>query len=319
MATVGMDRQAIERQDFPIARRGYATAAVDAHLRVLAAEIEELRQTRPGEWEPTLALMAGTHVQSIVQAAEAAATDVGRQALQSARNVREEADREAERTREQAIQQARTHVAAVARATSVLLERVSAIDGEVGALVESVRAGAGRLAGDLAAVETNMSELYDAAAGYAVSPVEQEPMTSDFGAELPATGPPEASSQQPPAPAPVYAPAPATVSAPPSVLAPAIAPAPAAAPAPAPISASAPVVADDGTPRETAAPATTYAQAGVPAATEANGDLDSARLIALNMALNGESRAEADRYLAENFQLADREKLVEEVYAAIEG
>ena len=50
-----------------------------------------------------------------------------------------------------------------------------------------------------------------------------------------------------------------------------------------------------------------------------NGDLDGARLIALNMALNGESRADTERYLAENFQLADRGKLVDEVYAAIEG
>ena len=48
-------------------------------------------------------------------------------------------------------------------------------------------------------------------------------------------------------------------------------------------------------------------------------DLDGARLIALNMALNGESRADTDRYLAENFELADRGKLIDEVYAAIEG
>jgi len=48
-------------------------------------------------------------------------------------------------------------------------------------------------------------------------------------------------------------------------------------------------------------------------------DVAGARLIALNMALNGESRADTDRYLAENFELADREKLIDEVYAAIEG
>jgi hypothetical protein len=36
------------------------------------------------------------------------------------------------------------------------------------------------------------------------------------------------------------------------------------------------------------------------------------------MALNGEPREQADRYLAENFQLADRERLINEVYAAIE-
>ena len=37
------------------------------------------------------------------------------------------------------------------------------------------------------------------------------------------------------------------------------------------------------------------------------------------MALNGESREDAERYLAENFELADRGKLIDEVYAAIEG
>ena len=50
-----------------------------------------------------------------------------------------------------------------------------------------------------------------------------------------------------------------------------------------------------------------------------DGDLDGARLIALNMALNGESRAATERYLAENYQLPDRLKLIDEVYAAIEG
>ena len=50
-----------------------------------------------------------------------------------------------------------------------------------------------------------------------------------------------------------------------------------------------------------------------------NGELDSARLVALNMALNGESRESADRYLAENYQLADRGKLIDEVFAAIEA
>ncbi|HEX4562922.1 MAG TPA: hypothetical protein VH115_00600, partial [Solirubrobacteraceae bacterium] len=49
------------------------------------------------------------------------------------------------------------------------------------------------------------------------------------------------------------------------------------------------------------------------------GDADSARLVALNMALGGESRADTERYLAENFKLADPLKLVDEVYAAIEA
>ena len=38
-----MDRDAIERRDFPIGRRGYDQAAVDAHLRRVADELEALR------------------------------------------------------------------------------------------------------------------------------------------------------------------------------------------------------------------------------------------------------------------------------------
>jgi hypothetical protein len=47
-------------------------------------------------------------------------------------------------------------------------------------------------------------------------------------------------------------------------------------------------------------------------------DTEGARLVALNMALNGTSRDETDRYLAENFDLADRGGLLDEVYATVE-
>ncbi|MDQ6914557.1 MAG: hypothetical protein M3155_01945, partial [Actinomycetota bacterium] len=46
-------------------------------------------------------------------------------------------------------------------------------------------------------------------------------------------------------------------------------------------------------------------------------DSEGARLIALNMALNGTPREETDRYLAENFQLEDRAALLDEVYARV--
>ncbi len=45
---------------------------------------------------------------------------------------------------------------------------------------------------------------------------------------------------------------------------------------------------------------------------------DGARLIALNMAVSGASLQEADRYLAENFDLPDRMRLLREVYGAVE-
>ncbi len=134
------DRQAIERRDFPIARRGYDPAEVDAHLRALGAEFEQLqRHALNGGADVSVASTAGVQVQSILEAAEAAAAEIERQALETARQVRESADREAEATREQAIEQARAHVAAVSSVAAVLLERVGSMDGEVTALIESLQ------------------------------------------------------------------------------------------------------------------------------------------------------------------------------------
>jgi DivIVA domain-containing protein len=274
MPAVDLDRQAIERRDFPVSRRGYDPASVDAHLRALASEFEELQRSA-GDGETSLASAAGTQVQSILEATETAAAEIERQALEHARSVREAADQDAERTREQAVERARSHVAAVEQATAALLTRVQSLDGEVGKLVESLRTGAGRLAGDLGALERSMGELYDAAAGRG---------TTSAGAEAaPAAQP---ARQEPAAPKP-------TADA-------------AGAPAPA-------------LPTPAAQVAEQQARAPSLPGGSATGDLDGARLIALNMALNGESREDTDRYLAENFELADRGKLVDEVYAAIEG
>ena len=60
------------------------------------------------------------------------------------------------------------------------------------------------------------------------------------------------------------------------------------------------------------------AAAAKPAA-ETEDDLEGARLIALNMALNGNSREDIDRYLQENFDLTNRKALLDEVYASVEG
>jgi hypothetical protein len=267
MPAVDLDRQAIERRDFPVGRRGYDPASVDGHLRALAVEFEELqRAAASGGADVSLASTAGSQVQSILEAAARTAADIERQAQENARQVREAADADAERTRVEAVEKARAHVAAVAQVTATLLERVGAMDAEVRALVDSMRAGAGRLAGDLAAVETNMGELYDAASGQGFAPEETAPAAPPalFDTELAGA-----------------------------------------------MAATAPVAEPEPLELE---PAEQPVGPGAPA-----GDLDGARLIALNMALNGESRADTERYLAENFQLPDRLKLIGEVYAAIEA
>ena len=297
-----LDRQSIEKRDFPIGRRGYDPAAVDAHLRTLATEVEELRyalESRAGE---TLGSSAGTQVQGILEAAEATAAEIEQRAAEDARTTRAEAASDAERTRADAVERAQAHIAAVARATSVLIERVESMDAQSAALVESLRAGASRLASDLSAVETNMAELYDAAAGRGGHAAAGERGQED---------------SPPAAPAPVvqghaeFVPAAALAPSPPASASADSAPV-AAAPVP-------PVAAPAPSSRAPSVPSAPVPPRSEPQAGNGNGDLDGARLIALNMALNGDSRATIDRYLAEHFQLGDRQKLLDEVFAAVEG
>jgi hypothetical protein len=54
-------------------------------------------------------------------------------------------------------------------------------------------------------------------------------------------------------------------------------------------------------------------------ATTTDDDLEGARLISLNMALNGESRQKTAVYIQENFSLNDPESMLDEVYEAVDG
>jgi DivIVA domain-containing protein len=249
---LALDRQDIERRDFPIGRRGYEPEAVDAHLRRVAEELDELRRAdRPST--ASLASSAADQVRSIVEAAETTASDIKNQAEDEASGTRSRAAADAEKTRGDATDQARRHVASVQEATQMMLQRVDAMESELGALVESLRTGANRLTADLTLLTGNMGELRGAVA--------------DSGAET-ADGAPESAT--------------ATV-----------------------------------TPIEPEPEPESESEAPPEAASEGSDDSEGARLIALNMALNGTPREETDRYLAENFELEDRDKLLDEVYARV--
>jgi len=311
---VELDRQGIERRDFPIVRRGYDPASVDAHLRALAAEVEELRREAGSRGRESLAATAGTQVQGILEAAQATAETIEREAAEQARQAREAAAEDAKRTREQAVARAQQHVAAVSQATEALLARVGSMDGETRTLVDSLRSGAGRLAGDLAAVETEMEALYDAAAGRAGA-------GADGGGVEPQEGAGGGSHGG------VSGYAPVAVHAPESHDEPFVEA----------FSESHegmqgdPYDELDGEPHTDAhsgPPSGELAFEQEPLLSEEDNDepspassedLDGARLVALNMALNGDSREETGRYLAENFDIPDRERLLDEVYAAIGG
>jgi DivIVA domain-containing protein len=267
---VALDRQSIEKKDFPIGRRGYDPEAVDAHLHTLADEIDELKRSARRRSE-SLAAAASEQVRSIVEAAETSAADIQRQAEDEAREIRAEAGTEADATREHATSEAREYVGRVSESTSGMLERIDAMENELSALIESLRTGSNRLNADLQLLEGNLTAVKNA-----VVPRPQ------FEPEQPAARRPEP------------------------------------APAPAPVSesfeekaevtgvAAGEVIADS--PAEPA-----------PAPRTNGGDDDGARLIALNMALNGTSREETDRYLAENFKLTDRRGLLDEVYSSVDG
>ena len=51
---MALDRQSIEKRDFPIGRRGYDPDAVDAHLSLLADELEAARRANraAARWRP---------------------------------------------------------------------------------------------------------------------------------------------------------------------------------------------------------------------------------------------------------------------------
>jgi DivIVA domain-containing protein len=282
---VALDRQTIEKKDFPIGRRGYDPDAVDAHLNTLATEVEELKRSSRRRSE-TLASAASEQVRAIVEAAETSAAEIQSQAEEEAREIRAEASGEAQATREQATEQAREYVGRVSESTAVMLQRLDAMESELGALIESLKTGSNRLNADLQLLEGNLTELQDA-----TSPrprFEAEPL--------------------------------------------------AVAPPPAPVFEAEPVEhaemydeqvehqADEGAygePEpdlvgEAADGAGVTSLAPEPVGDGAD-DTEGARLIALNMALNGTPRDETDRYLAENFRLANRSQLLDEVYASVEG
>ncbi len=281
-----LDRQAIEKRDFPIGRRGYDPAAVDAHLGRLADEMEALTRQVKRRSGDSLAQAASEQVRAIVQAAESSAADIERSAEDEAEQIRSEATRDAERTRADAIERAQGHVGRVSTATGDMLERVEAMQSELGTLLETLRTGSARVNADLSLLETNMGDLLVAAQG-----------EHHVEAELPSTPETEsfsdaAAEDGPRAPEPV-------------------APSAAAEPAlPAPVQPGSEPL--DARPAAAPEPAV-----GVRGGSD-GGDVEGARLIALNMALNGQDRAETDRYLADNFDLADREQLLDEVYASIE-
>jgi DivIVA domain-containing protein len=147
-----VDREEIERQDFPAARRGYDAAAVHEHLRRVADEFEALA-ARPRE--STLAEGTSAHVRAILEAAET-----------GARELREDAGREASE-----------HVERVGDAARELLAKLDRLQGELDRLLGGLRSSAEGLAGSLEELSRDVGTLRGPAAAPepAASPAPSSP------------------------------------------------------------------------------------------------------------------------------------------------
>src|SRR5919202_5462708 len=161
-----MDREAIQRPNFPVARRGYDQAAVDAHLRRVADDRGPVPAGAPAA---TLAAGTSEQVRVILEAAE-----------RSAAELREDAGR-----------QASEHVARVGEAAAALLRRLDELQGELDTLLDGVRRGAERLArglGELqeevAGVEPPPAPELAAVEPPAEEPAAPEPPADDAGARI---------------------------------------------------------------------------------------------------------------------------------------
>ena len=275
---MALERTSIEKDDFPVGRRGYDPAAVNAHLRTVADEVEELTRSAQLPRAETLSSSASEQIRAIIEAAEKSAEEIQQRVEQEAREIRAEARREArkergqatadaDQERERASAQAREYVAKVSESTSRMLGRLDEMDSELTALTEALRVGSGRLKDELDVIESELRDLSGTTRAPELPP-EPQPVLDEPEEEQPEL---EVHEELEPK--------------------------------------------DEGLEVVEEQEPVTMAEPAV----GAGDDTEGARLIALNMALNGTPRDETDRYLEENFELSDRGQLLDEVYASVEG
>ena len=126
-----MDRERIQRSDFPTGRRGYDPAAVDEHLRRVADEFEASVHPPP----VTFSGGASEQVRLILEAAERSAAEL----------------------RAKAGEEASDHVARVQEAADGMLAKLDALEGELERLMAALRTGGERLVQGLAELQAEVA------------------------------------------------------------------------------------------------------------------------------------------------------------------
>jgi DivIVA domain-containing protein len=331
-----LTRGDIERSDFSTARRGYEPAAVDAHLREVAAAVEGL-QDRVEELSArpqTLSQAANERLARILEAAETSAAEIRTEAAEEARSLLSDAERESQTITEDAEHRARERdtesetstaerLSRVDHRTAELMLRADALDEEFDQLLERMRAAGvaavDTLREDARALRGELDEL----PGESVPPV-PGPLREEGAEELEPPGRVEPDH-------------------PTAVVEPSVEPEPPGdegdelfEPEPEPLGDEVIPEPRDGEPLpeppeepptapEDESSSETWTDEDEPTEArpsdgphDSDPDMEGARLIALNMALSGSSRAETADYLRDTFGLEDR-ALLDDVYERVQA
>ncbi len=352
------DRAYIERRDFPAARRGYDPNAVDRHLREVADTVEELQDLlgelqRSPRAEPSLSGAAAEQVRFIVEAAERSAVEMQSRASDRAREITERADAETE-TRVSRVEDATDDMLRRAEALEAELrslgdnmraadEVVTDLHGQAGPLrgeLESLRTALGGLRGAASVPEFDTGEgnrlageetqTYEAVRmdrpdadvhgleGFEADPegAREAGLADEFGSGYGEsdTADPTLGDEASPAGEEAIEWEPAPDGAEDELLESETD----AGHLPEPRGAEE-EIAPEATGDEPFEPAGDEPEAAEPTSRPAAPGDEGARLVALNMALNGTPREETDRYLAENFDVSDRSAVLDDVYSRIGG
>jgi DivIVA domain-containing protein len=307
---VDLDRHFIERNDFSAARRGYDPDEVDRHLAEIADAVNELKRSQKRS-PSSLAATAADQVRGIVEAAERSATDIQEQAEAEAKRIVDDATSRSREAREKADSDAVDRVRKAEEATERMLERTNGVEAEIDRLLGEMRSAAGNLVENLRSSATSLNqELTSIREEFAgVREARLEPTRAGSGRSVPQ---PEAAGPGP-------------VDAEPEVVAEV---AEVEETSVREVPAEEDFEADTGAIDEPADEVQEEEAAAVaepaPAESSSRGGrsirgAEGARLIALNMALNGTPRDETARYLSQNFDLDDQDSLLDEVYARVGG
>ena len=159
-----MDRDSIQRRDFPTGRRGYDPAAVDEHLRRVADEFERAVDN-PAPPQP---LSSGTSEQ--------------------VRVILEAAERGAAELRAKAGEEAGDHVARVREAADGMMGRLDELERELGTLLDALRKSGERLSEGLTELQARVAQTQPAGKT-------DDPRADELDAQLTESGDDEAGAR----------------------------------------------------------------------------------------------------------------------------